>query len=204
MARDLNPLNAVVRKLLSIHGVTDVWRVGVAERRTILRLEEKASESAVYAGLMIVNEGARQALQREFVISINHSRNLRHPSKPILVLRADKDIVGHEVWEDDQLTKFQADPNAILLGKGFVLFRDKLENAVGRPMRFVFEPQSFPEIETNQNVYDVVSATVSPTTDLYIKGRAGWDTTDFDKGTVLIGFNSSPRKRSNLFQSGLS
>jgi len=39
----------------------------------------------------------------------------------------------------------------------------------------------------------VISATVSQTTDIYIKKKAKWDITDPDRGTVLIGFNSSKR-----------
>jgi len=169
----------------------DVWPLDAADKKTILQLEEKASESAGLMGLAIVNEGAKLALERNFVVCINHSRTLRHPPRPILVLTTDKDIVGREVWKREEITRFQADPNTIFLGKGFVLFRDKLNAARERPLRFEYGPQGFPEIEAIQNVCDVVSATISPATDLYIKSRAKWDTSDPDIGTVLIGFNAS-------------
>lgn len=190
LTRDLNPLDAAVSKLRSINGVIDVWPVDVTERTTILQMEEKASEGAGLAGLTIVNEGAKLVLQREFVVSINHSSSLRHPSKPIIILRTDENVIGQEVWEQEQIASFHTDPNAIFLGKGFVLFRDKLEAAKGKPLRFVLEPQGFPEIEAIQNVCDVVSATLSPGSDLYIKRRAGWDTADPDMGTIVIGFDS--------------
>jgi hypothetical protein len=169
----------------------DVWPLDGADKKTILRLEEKASESAGLMGLAIVNVGAKVALERKFVVCINHSPTLRHPPKSILVLATDKDIIGREVWKQDEITRFQADPNMIFLGNGFVLFRDKLNNAREKPLRFEYGSQAFPEIETIQNVCDVVSATVSPATDLYIKGRAKWDATDPDRGTVLVGFDSS-------------
>jgi len=184
-------LDAVVRKLRSVEGVMDVRPLDAADKKMILQLEAKASESAGLIGLAIVNEGAKLALERNFVLCINHSPTLRHPPKPILVLATDKDIAGTEVWEQDEITRFQADPNTIFLGKGFVLFRDKLNAARQRPLRFEYGPQGFPEIETIQNVCDVVSATVSSATDLYVKGRAKLDTTDPNRGTVLIGFNSS-------------
>ena len=95
----MDPLDAVVRKLRSVEGVMDVWQLDAADKKTILQLEEKASESAGLMGLAIVNEGAKLALERNFVFCINHSPTLRHPPKPILVLTTDKDIVGREAME---------------------------------------------------------------------------------------------------------
>ena len=187
----MDPLDAVDRKLRSVEGVMDVLILDASDKKAILELEKKASESAALVGLTIVNEGARLALQRNFAVCINHSPALRHPAKPILVLARDKEIVGEELWKHDEITRFQADPNAIFLGKGFVLFRDRVNTASKSPLRFEYGPQSFPEIETIQNVSDVVSATVSPATDLYVKEKAKWDTIDPDRGTVLIGFNAS-------------
>ncbi len=169
----------------------DVWQLDASDKKTIFQLEMKANEGAGLMGLGIVNEGAKLALERKFVVCINHSPTLRHPPKPILVLATDKDVVGREEWRQDEIERLQADPNAIFLGKGFVLFRDKLNAARKGPLRFEYGPQVFPEIESIQNVCDVVSATVSPATDLYVKGRAKWDTTDPSIGTVLIGFNCS-------------
>jgi len=184
-------LDAVVSKLRLVPGVVDVWPVDASERTAILQMEEKASGGFGLPGLDIVNEGVKVVLGRQSVVCINHSSSLRHPSMPILLLTAEKDVIGREVWEEDEVTRFRADPNVIFLGKDFVLFRNRLEATRGKPVRFVIGPQSFPEIETIQGICDVVSASVSLTTDLYIKRRAGWETSDPDRGTVLIGFNSN-------------
>jgi len=186
----LDALDAVVGKLRSVEGVMDVFLLDALDKKTIIELEEKATESAGLAGLSIVNEGAKDALRRHFVVCINHSPTLRHPQKPILVLATDDEILGQEVWEQSQITSLQGNPNAIFLGKGFVLFRDKLNAARKSALRFVYGPQSFPEIEALPNVHRVVSATVSPATDLYVKKKAGWDSTDPNRGTVLIGFDA--------------
>jgi hypothetical protein len=188
---ELNPLDVVVSRLRSINGVIDVWPVDAAERANILRLEENDTRALI--GLRIENVGARLALQRELVICINHSSTLRHPPMPILILKADKDVVGQEVWEPNQVAGFETDPNATFLGKSFVLFKDRLNAAKGKTLGFVFEAQRFPEIENIPGVFDVASATVSPAVDMYIKRRAGWDVSDPDKGTVLIGFSSRGR-----------
>ncbi len=186
----MDPLDAVVSKLRSIPGVVDVWLADVTERERILRLEEKASATPGFAGLNVVNEGVKLVLRREFVVCINHSSSLRHPPKPILTLTAGSDVIGEEVWDQEQVTRFQADPNVSFVGKSFILHRDRLAATRRKPLRFIFGPQGFPELEKIRGICDVLSVTLSPTTDIYIKGKAGWPIDDLDRGTVLIGFNS--------------
>ena len=157
-------------------------------------MEESASEGSGLAGLSTANEGIREVMQREFVVCINHSPDLRHPSKPIMTLKAGSGVIGQEVWEENQIAKLSADPNMVFLGRNFVLFRDRLDTARGKSVRFVFEPQSFPELDDVHGVCKIVSATISPITDVYIKRRAGWNTAHSDQGTVLIGFNLCQKK----------
>lgn len=187
----LDPLDTVTRKLRSIEGILGVWHVEDPDKKIILELEENANKTATLAiGIGFANPGATLALQRAFVVCINHSPSLRHPPRPILTLAVGDDILGEEVWEKDEIEKLRSDSNAIFLGHGFVLFRDKVNSIRERQARFEYRPQSFPEIEEISGVSDVVSATISPEADLYIKGRANWPRGDPETGTVLIGFNS--------------
>ena len=188
----MNPLDAVVRKLHSIEGVIDVWHVEDPDRRMILELEESANQDAGLAiGIEISNTGATLALQKEYVVCINHSPTLRHPPRPILTLGADEDILGEEVWEETKIAKLRSDPNIMFLGNGFVLFKDKMKRTKQRRLRFEYGPQSFPEIESIHGVCDVVSATISPAADVYVKKKAKWPRGDPETGTVLIGFNAA-------------
>jgi hypothetical protein len=189
---DTYPLDAVVRKLRAIDGVIDVWRVPDSERRTILNLEKSANQNAgLVFGVEIVNKAAEYVLKRTYVVCINHSQALRHPPAPILILTAGEDIAGEEVWEKERIDTLHADPDVLFLGKGFVLFKNKVNQTKEKRLRFEYRPQDFPEIETIHGVRDVVSGTISPTADIHIKRMAGWNTSDADRGTVLIGFNSS-------------
>jgi hypothetical protein len=187
----MNPLTMVIRKLHSVEGVIDVWHVEESEKKIILELEKNANSNAGLAiGLEISNLGAKLALQRAFVVCINHSASLRHPPKPILTLAAGEDVLGEEVWEKDEIAKLRSDPNAIFLGNGFVLFRDKVNSLRERRARFEYRPQRFPEVEEVDSVCDVISATISPEADVYVKERAKWPRGNPETGTVLIGFNS--------------
>jgi hypothetical protein len=189
---NVDPLDAVIRKLRFIEGIIDVWHVENPDKKIILELEKHANENAGLAiGVEISNAGATLALQREFVVCINHSPTLRHPLKPILTLAADEDILGEEVWEEVKIAKLRSDPNAIFLGNGFVLFKDKVRRAGERRLRFEYGPQGFLEIETVHGICDVISATISPAADTYVKRKANWPSGDPATGTVLIGFNSA-------------
>lgn len=187
------PLDAVVRKLRTVEGIMDVWHVDDPHKNMILELEKNANQNAGLAiGVEIVNKGAESALRREYVLCVNHSPALRHSPGPILILVAGEDVVGEEVWKEDRIERLRADPNAIFLGRGFVLFKDKVKKIDGRRLRFEYGPQRFPEISTIQGVTDVVSCTLSPPADMFVKRMAKWDISDRDSGTVLIGFDSSP------------
>jgi hypothetical protein len=189
---NVDSLDAVVRKLRSIAGIIDVWRVEESDKKIILELEKNANEDAGLAiGIEISNRGATLALQREFVVCINHSPSLRHPAKPILILAADQDILGEEVWEEAKIAKLRSDSNVMFLGNGFALFKDKMSRIGERRLRFEYGPEGFPEIETIHGVRDVVSATMSPAADIYVKRKANWPSADPATGTVLIGFNSA-------------
>jgi hypothetical protein len=185
-------LNAVVRKLHSIQGVIDVWRVEDADRRTILDLEKSANQNAGFVvGIEIVNKAVECVLARRYVVCVSHSQELRHPAAPILILAAGGDVIGEEVWEKEQIDKLHADPNVLFLGRGFALFKNKVNQTNEKRLRFEYGPQDFPELKTIHGVRDIVSATISPAVDLHLKRMAGWNTSDPDRGTILVGFNSS-------------
>ena len=194
-ARDVDPLDAVVRRLRTVEGIIDVWSVQERDKEAILELERNANKNAsLTVGVEIVNLAVDLALQREFVLCGKHSSALRHPPGPILLLTADEEIVGEEIWEPSEIARLRSSSNIMFLGKGFVLFKDKADCTRGKRLRFEYRPQAFPEVEEIQGVCDVVSATMSPAADIYVKRMAKWEISDLDTGTVLIGFNSS-RKR---------
>ena len=194
-ARDVAPLDAVVRRLRSVEGIIDLWPVQERDKEAILELERNANKNAGLAiGVEIVNLGVDLALRREFVVCGKHSSALRHPPKPILILTTDEEIVGEEVWEPSEIAKLRSSSNIMFLGKGFVLFKDKADCTRGKRLRFEYRPQAFPEVAEIQGVCDVVSATMSPAADIFIKRMAKWETSDLDTGTVLIGFNASRKQ----------
>jgi hypothetical protein len=182
-------MDAVIAKLCSVNGIVNVCSVGVSERTAILSIEEEACAVSDSRSLEFANEGAKMVLGCTSVVAANHTSSLRHPAKPLFVLMLGECEVGQEVWEQEQVASFRANSNAILIGDGLVIFRDKLKAARGKKLRVVFGPQSFPEVESVDGVRGALSATVSRATDTYIKKMAGWHLNSSDRGTLLIGFS---------------
>jgi hypothetical protein len=109
------------------------------------------------------------------------------------VIRDNGNIVGEEVWQSDQLKRFSADPNAILLGKSMVLYRDALARARGKRLTLTYRALPFPELDELDSITSVVSVTIGSFTHIRLSQKVGWDFNNPDLGTVLVGFNSSAR-----------
>jgi len=182
-------LEAALLKLRQTTGIAKCKILTDKERELARRLETSGSVQDQLLGMRMTNEGITDVLSRTHVVLIAHTKDLRHPPGPIVVIRDNGNIIGEEVWETDQLSKFSADPNAILLGKSLVLFRDVLANARGKILTLTYRALPFPELDEVDLISSVVSVTIGPLTHIRLSQTVGWDSNNPDLGTVLVGLN---------------
>jgi hypothetical protein len=161
------------------------------ERKLVSILESEATVGDQLVGIKIINEGIRDVLSRDHVIVISHSRLLRHPPGPTLVLCDRDSLIGEEVWEPDRIANVSQDPNVIWLGRNMIIYRDAIARARGRPLTFCYRALAFPELDEVEGIRDVVSVTIGSLTHLRLSQEIGWNYDNPDLGTVLIGFNSA-------------
>ena len=183
-------ISETILKLKQTPGVVDCKLLNGEERDLAMQLEESATVQDQLLGMRITNEGIAEVLSRTHVVLIAHSRSLRHPPGPIVVIRDNGNIVGEEVWQSDQLERLTADSNAILLGKSMVLYRDALARARGRRLTLAYRALPFPELDELDSINNVVSVTIGSFTHIRLSQKMGWDFNNPDLGTVLVGFNS--------------
>jgi len=119
-------------RLKQTPGVVNCKILNREERDLVLQLEGSSAPENELLGMRITNEGVADVLARSHVVLIAHSKTLRHPPGPIVVIRDNGNIIGEEIWQSDQLMKLSIDSNAILLGKSLVLYRDGLAKARGK------------------------------------------------------------------------
>lgn len=184
-------IELVVRKLKSTTGIVECELMNQEDRETLRQLETESNRRLGLPGMEAVNEGIKDVLSRQYVIATCHSPELRHPPGPVLVISDEESIVGEEIADSKQIERLSADPNAILLGRSLVLYRDALARAKGRKLKLVYRALRFPELDDLPHIKDVISVTVGIPAHLYLARKAGWNTNDPSLGTVLIGFNKS-------------
>ena len=183
-------LEAAVLRLKQTPGIVKCRVLTDEERDLAKQLELGGTVQDQLLGMRITNEGITDVLGRRYVVLIAHTKGLRHPPGPIVVIRDNGDIVGEEVWQSDHLKKLSDDSNAILLGKSMVLYRDGLARARGKRLTLTYRALPFPELDEVDLISDVVSVTIGSSTHVRLSQRVGWDFNNPDLGTVLIGFNS--------------
>ena len=183
-------LEAALLRLRRTTGIVKCAILTDKERELAKQLEVSGSVQDQLLGMRITNEGIADVLSRIHVVLIAHTKDLRHPPGPIVVIRDNGNIVGEEVWRSEQLSRFSADPNAILLGKSLVLFRDALANARGKLLTLTYRALPFPELDEVDKISSVVSVTIGSLTHVRLSQFVGWDSNNPDLGTVLVGFNS--------------
>ena len=182
-------IESVMLRLKETSGVVSCKLLTHKERELAMRLESTATVQDQLLGMRITNEGIVDVLKMTHVILIAHSKVLRHPPGPIVIIRDNGNIVGEEIWQLDRLDKLSGDSNALLLGKSMVLYRDALARARGRPLKLSYRGLPFPELDDVDGVSDVISVTIGPFAHIQLSQNAGWDFNDPDLGTVLVGFN---------------
>jgi len=180
-------------RLKQTPGIVDCKILNREERDLAMQLERGTTVQDELLGMRITNEGITDVLARTHVLLIAHSKTLRHPPGPIVVIRDNGNIVGEEVWQSDQLEKLSANSNAILLGKSMVLYRDALARVRGKRLTLTYRALPFPELDELSSISSVVSVTIGSFTHIRLSQAVGWDFNDPDLGTVLVGFNSPAR-----------
>jgi len=179
-------LEKVEKVLKSIKGVLEVRQISPENRGKILELEETFEEEASDPSKCYYNEGIREVLDRQEVIVLTHTNEFRHPPAPFVKWRLGGVYVGEEVWDAKCIEELKENKNALFIGKTFVIHRDRLKNSPLRNFEVLFPPIPFPELEGLNEIKDVVSASPSCPTDIYIKHIMGWDD---KKGLIIIGFD---------------
>jgi len=183
-------LASVATRLMSTPGVISYWVVPNAYKQEIMRLETEANRQLGLPGMRIVNNGIKDVLERDYVIMILHSPDLRHAPEPIIVICDEEQrVVGREVWERSEVERLSKDPNSIFLGKNLVLLHDALTQAKGKTLTFVYKALRFPELDEIHGIQNVISVTLTFQVHSLLSRKAGWDADDPNLGTVLIGFN---------------
>jgi len=182
-------LDKVESILRNVEGTLGVYPLSRVELRRILELEEKHEENASGSSTRCLNLGVREVSRRQVALAVVKTCNFPRPVSPTIVLVSDGVIVGEEIVDSAKNEELEKNPKAILIDRQFVMYQDRVKSHPASDSVFQFPPTPFPLLEKMEEIRDVVSASPSALSDLYIKEKGGWQVADPQLGTILIGFD---------------
>jgi hypothetical protein len=182
-------LDKVESILRNVEGTVGVYPLSRVELRRILELEEKHEENASGSSTRCLNLGVREVSKRQVALAVVKTCNFPRPVSPTIVLVSDGVIVGEEIVDSAKNEELEKNPKAILIDRQFVMYQDRVKSHPASDSVFQFPPTPFPLLEKMEEIRDVVSASPSALSDLYIKEKGGWQVADPQLGTILIGFD---------------
>ena len=129
-------------------------------------------------------------LDRQFVCTVLNDSHFRHASDPCLQWVVGDVVIAEEVSDLARAQDIAKNQRIKMLGNNFVLYLDRMKATRGQKPAFILRGLAFPEVERVEGTRDVLFASPMSLTDRYLKKRFGWDMTNSELGTILIGFNA--------------
>jgi len=148
-----------------------------------MRTEEEKVKAM--GNISVMNEGFREALERDHVIAVIKDPRFRPPPEPTVVLVSNTgELMGLEVFPFTAKEYLERE-DVVWLSDAFVLF-PQVKGSGGE--RFIMPPVPFPELNESNGCKDVVSCSPAPTCDLLM--RQYYKLKDDPKlASVLVGYN---------------
>lgn len=176
----------ILNLIASLDGVLKVEQLSNENILDIIDIESERSEELV----PVFNQGIQECFKRDCSLVIFKKGFFRPPSTPTLLLIFDGEVLGHDIFTDEQKEKYQNDEDVKFLSDDFIIFEDVLHNhnlEKGNEY-FVLPPVPFPELDDFDNLSDVVSSSPSTASDEYLKEEFGYGQ-DSSIATIFVSFN---------------
>ncbi|MGA2574279.1 MAG: hypothetical protein ABSF36_08830 [Candidatus Methanomethylicaceae archaeon] len=184
----------LMEEFLKVPGIVDVILLPRDLRKEILASETK--EECEAGGFFTkYNAGLREVLKREHMVAILTNDLYKYPPEPMELVCLGE-TVGEEIKDKEQLKQFAKDPNNMILGDSFVIFKDKLPRSSLRKAQLgeikIFLPPMSVGVKDVKGVYGLVLGMPSTHTDIFLKSWLkcqGVDLSNERYGVILVGFN---------------
>ena len=103
-------LELVLETLRGCRGVKTLKVLTANERRRVLEVEEKAEERIAYGMCGTLNQGIKEALQRDYTVAIVMDTSIyEYPRHPYVLMVCDDAIVGEQVKDPKRIEELRRD-----------------------------------------------------------------------------------------------
>jgi len=187
----MEPIDEALKAIRGVKGVVKVKALTARERKLVLESEMQAEQKIVLGMGKSVNEGVREALNRDFIAAmVIQSSEFVYPHEPSMMMLCEDQVIGEGVYDKEQLEKLKGSKNCFFLWENFVLYRDKLprDPAKRDKIRVVYRARSFSGLEALP-FKECVLGIPSMDGDAAVKKILKFGEKNPVYGTCLVGFN---------------
>ncbi len=176
-----------------MEGVIKLKLLNAEEKKGILEIEKLEENKIVFGMCKSINEGVREALNREYTAAIIiDSSKFKYPYHPHMEIRYRDRIVGEEVTREraDELKK---DKTNIFLWDTFVIYFHEMPRGPGsrEEMRLHFLPRPLEISDSSTEISDCVLGVPSVQGDRILKEFLDRELGGPEIGSCLVGYNLS-------------
>ena len=185
-------LERVLKTLRDCRGVKTLKVLTAGEKRRVLEVEEKTEEKIAYGMCRTLNQGIKEALQRDHTVALVMDTSIfEYPHHPHMLMVCDDTIVGEQVKEPERIEELKRDRVNFFLWENFVIYTPRLPKGreARQKLRMVYPPREAPQLEGVDCVEKGVFGTLSTDGDVLVKELLSFASNDPVMGTCLIGFN---------------
>ena len=179
-------MEEIAEVLSNLNGVLDVKRLTPENILKIIDFESERKEELV----PLFNRGIQECFKRDVSFVIFKKGFFRPPPSPTMLLIFDGEVLGHDIFSDEEKERFRNDEDVRFLSDDFIIYEDVLNNhnlEKGNEY-FVLPPVPFPELESFDYISDVISSSPSTASDEYLKEEYGFSQ-DSSIATIFVSFN---------------
>jgi len=185
-------LELVLEKLRGCRGFKTLKVLTANERRHILEVEKKAEERIAYGMCRTLNQGIKEAIQRDYTVAVVMDTSIyEYPHHPYVLMVCDDAIVGEQVKDLKRIEELKRDRSNFFLWDNFVIYTQRLpkEQEERHKLRIVYPPRETLQLEGITYVEKGTFGTPSTDGDTLVKKLLSFTSNDSVMGTCLIGFN---------------
>jgi len=176
-----------------LDGVIRLRLLNAEEKKEILKTETQEEEKIIWGMCKSINEGVREALNRDYTIAIViDSSKFKYPYHPHMEIRYRDRIVGEEVSKE-KAAELRIEKTNMFLWETFVIYPHKTPKGseAREEMRLHYISRPFETLKGLTEISDCVLGVTSSLGDEKIKEFLESEPGGPEIGTCLIGYNLS-------------
>ena len=174
----------------AVKGVGETFIINEDDKKTIAELEKKADQMTLMGLGIGDNQGVKNVLKCDIVMTFTTDMNYEWPPDPNVVLMHNGEMVGEDMSDPEKLKEWENKDDALVIGNIVIYGKSILSTVMGggEPLVVVLPPKECPPVAKVAGIKEAILASPSPPTDEYLRERMNLKL-EAGAGTFLLGIN---------------